>query len=828
MAEHESAAEVFASWYERRRAGADEGEDELCAAHPDIADQLRVHLRALALADEALAVRERPPLVPEQVGPYRVVMEVGSGGMGTVYLAEDAAGAPVALKVLHAHLLHRDGILQRFLREAALGRRVVHDNVVRTIDVGSTTVEGQTVHYLALEYVGGQTLRGLLDEFERIPEELCRHIAREVARALVAIHAAGVVHRDLKPDNILLTADHRVKVTDLGIAYLNEAGLRLSRTGMFVGSLAYAAPEQFRGDGKIDGRADLHALGVTLYELAAGRHPFGDGEPRTAMRRILSEPPRRLGEVNPQVSPFFEEVVHTLLAKTPEGRFASAAELLTVLESAEDGAWWRDRSRAMGAAQGGPHRRARVPAESAVHGRDEELARVRAVFGRAAAGEGQVVLVEGEAGIGKSRLVDEVVARLGAEGEQFDFLCGSFPPGGAATARTAFAEAFRERFGAGGAAGRLARSPSLVPAFDALLRDDRPPPGAAELTRDAVHDCFVQAMRSVAAERPTIVAIEDLHFAPEEGRALFAALSLAVEGHRVLLIGTARPGLPVSWVSGLGRAGNLTRIPLGRLGAADVALLLRDSLGSEKLAADLAPQVAARSDGNPYFAFEILRDLRDAGALRRTPEGNWETPARIAEIRTPASVVGLILARVAELGPDERDLLDAAACCGFEFDATLVADALDVGRIPALRGFARIEQEHRLVHAAADRFVFDHHLVQETLAAALPPPLAAEYHGALGAALERRAGDAVKDPARMPGRTVVALADHFVRGPDPRRALPYLDAALTHLGRSFRNEPMVELIDRALAVPGLVADAERARLLRQRSLRTEPAGRPAG
>jgi len=202
--------------------------------------------------------------------------------MGTVYLAEVTGPAPglssgdrVAVKVLHPHLLADQDSVTRFLREAEVGRAVCHGNVVRTLDAGSAPFKGADVHFLVMEYVEGQTLRGLADELSPIPEDLCRHVGREIAKGLSAIHAAGAIHRDLKPENVLITRDHAVKIMDLGVARLSGEAFRLSLSGVFVGSALYAAPEQFAEDGHgLDGRADLYALGVLLYELAAGRHPY--------------------------------------------------------------------------------------------------------------------------------------------------------------------------------------------------------------------------------------------------------------------------------------------------------------------------------------------------------------------------------------------------------------------------------------------------------------------------------------------------------------------------------------------------------------------------
>ncbi|MCG3135787.1 MAG: Serine/threonine-protein kinase PknD [Planctomycetes bacterium] len=774
-----------------------------------------------------------------ELGPYRLDRELGSGGMGKVWSASVVGDAPglrrgdvVALKIVHPHLLESPQFLQRFLREAQIGQAVVHENVVRTFDCASVEHDGKRVDFLTMEYVEGRTLRELLEELERVPEELCRHIGREVAKGLAAIHAAGVIHRDMKPENVLITKDHVVKVMDLGVARLVDDAARLSQTGSFVGSIHYAAPECFTDGGKsVDGRADLHALGLVLYELACGVNPYFADAIAQILRKVLHEEPRRLGDANPQLSPFYEEAVHCLLAKDPGARFPDAASLAEALERGEESVWWTARARALVEATRKPLRRIRVPRETAVYGREADLATLRGLWEKVRGGDAQIVLVEGEAGIGKSRVVDELVGRLQRDGEDLNFLFGSYPPGGAATAIGAFATAFREQFGEAGledaVRGRLGAAATLAPAFAALLTGAPPPPGSEPLARDSIQSCFVAAARSLAADRPTVLLIDDLHFAPDEARALFAALALAAPGHRILLVGTARPGVDERWLASIRSLQNAHRMPLARLGPKDLAELLADSFKSEHLAAQLGHRIAVKSDGNPFFAFEIIRGLRENHLIALRADGTWASTQAIAEISIPSTVMDLVNARVAGLDEAERNLLDVASCLGFEFDASLAGAALGIGRIPALQTFARVEKRDRLVRASGRNFIFDHHQVQEALYGALPEMLREEYHAALGEAIEARTGAASKDVSQLDGALAADLCGHFLSGAQGDRARRYLDAAFTHFERTFANEAAVKLAERALAVPDLLAGAERARLLVRMTGRLDLLGRRA-
>jgi serine/threonine protein kinase/tetratricopeptide (TPR) repeat protein len=835
--------------------------EDVCFESPELVGEVRdrwLRVRALDAKFDTLfaSSRERSSgearIETPRIPGYVIETVLGRGGMGTVYkarrVAADAATDEfVALKLVHPHLLDAAGLRQRFLREAELGTRVVHDNVVRTLGFGTADVDGAERPFLVMEYVEGQTLRELLAELGRFPEELCRHVGREIANGLSAIHAAGAVHRDVKPENVMIcrTADrdvaerpgaqpreregnvhhretHVVKVMDLGVARLSGAAENLSLPGAFLGSIRYASPEQLRRGGpELDGRADLHALGVVLFELATGRHPFDADEVAAVVRAIVDERPRRAGDANVQLSPFFEEVLACLLEKDRDARFANATELAEVLEQGERSAWWSERSRAIRASTRRSLRRIRVPRETALHGRMDDVARLSALFSRARGGEGQVVLVDGEAGVGKSRLLDEFTALLRESGEDFDVLVGGYAPGGAATANSAFAVAFRDHFGEddldASLAEHLDRAAALAPAFGSLLRGETPPPGHAPLTKDALQTAFIRTTQSLARRRPVIVLIEDLHLAPDEGRALFAAMALAVDRDRVLLVGTARRRLDESWAAEVAALPHASRLSLGRLTREHVAALLSDALGSASLAGDLAPLVFEKSDGNPFFVFEILRDLRECKLLAQALDGAWVATKLIDRLRSPASIRDLIQARVGKLADDDREILHVAACCGFEFDPLLVGQVLQISTLFLLRRLCVLELSHRLVRSAGRSYVFDHHQVQEVIHDGLSQVHREHYHASIAAALEQSTGAAAARVEEIDGALCVELTRHFFDGAQRARALRYFDAAREHLRRIGMVGAADRLAASALEVSGLLSGTRRAEVLLARA-----------
>jgi len=259
-------------------------------------------------------------------GRYQVVERLGAGGMGVVYRAEDTwLGRTVAIKVLRPELAADADFLRRFRREAKAAACLSHPNIVSLFDVG----QDGDLHYLVMEYVPGHTLEQRLDRGPLPPGEAVR-VASLVAAALEHAHSHDVVHRDIKPQNILLAPGGQVKVTDFGIARAGVAST-VTHPGAIVGSVHYLAPEQVQG-APGDQQADVYALGVVLYRMLTGRLPFEGENPISVALKHVHEQPVPLRRLAPRTPPGLEKVVMRALRKDPDERYASAGELLADLQ----------------------------------------------------------------------------------------------------------------------------------------------------------------------------------------------------------------------------------------------------------------------------------------------------------------------------------------------------------------------------------------------------------------------------------------------------------------------------------------------------------------
>ncbi len=335
--------EVFGAALEREPGERAEFLDACCRDDPalrvEVEELLASHSRENILDRPASAAEPDPReeegaegLAGTQLGPYEISAEIGRGGMGVVYLAHDTRlDRPVALKMLSPRLARDARLRERLRREARAAARLTHPGIAT---VYSLEEFGDRICIVS-EYVQGPTLQQYLSG-RKLPFDQVLDIALQIARSLAAAHAEGIVHRDLKPENIIRTDSGTVKILDFGLARVESrngvsSGPRLTQSGMFLGTPAYASPEQLLGSA-VDRNTDIFSLGIVLYEMASGKHPFQDGDSVSLISHILEADVPELAQADPSIPDAFSGIVRRCLKKKPAERFADTRDLVFEME----------------------------------------------------------------------------------------------------------------------------------------------------------------------------------------------------------------------------------------------------------------------------------------------------------------------------------------------------------------------------------------------------------------------------------------------------------------------------------------------------------------
>jgi tetratricopeptide (TPR) repeat protein/predicted Ser/Thr protein kinase len=722
---------------------------------------------------------------------YRIDAQLGEGGMGVVYKAHDTVlDRPVAIKTLYQAMFGDEGI-RRLIREARAAAGLQHPNIVAIHDV----LEDSGTPAIVMEFVHGQTLRDL-----KPPPENLADITVQVLDALEHAHARGIVHRDIKPENIMVTDAGAVKVMDFGLAR-SEGRSRLTQTGLIVGTVAYMAPEQALG-GTLDGRTDLYALGCVLYELVTGRRPFESEDPISVISQHLSVPPVAPRWHNKELPPDWEAIILKLMAKDPAERYTTAAEarraFAALRPALEDGA--APESEFPAAALLGNVQRGRMVA------REAELRELKGYVDLTISGQGQLVAIAGEPGIGKTRLAREglIYARLrgcrvfaGACYEQE----GGVP-------YLPFVEAFQDYLKTTGAAqvadelsGQGAELIKIVPDFaDAV-------PGltasvALEETHerlrlyDAVADFFVQ----VSQRAPVVMLLDDVHWADGATLQLMRHLARRLHGERILLIGTYRDveldrQHPLADVlREMNRERLYQRVLLRRLNADGVRAMIGAMFGVEQVSEEFGALIFRETEGNPFFVEEVLKHLIESGAIYRE-NGGWGRK-KIAEIEVPQSVKEVIGRRLEQVSDTCRQTLTIAAVIGKRFDFDVLVHTADAGEDQVLDSIEEAMRSQLLGEekvGGAVMYDFAHALIRETLYESLSLRRRMRLHQRVGEALE-------SVYAKSTDAVIEDLAFHFVRSPQAEvdKAVGYALRAAEKAQRVHAHEEAVKFYTEAL------------------------------
>jgi diguanylate cyclase (GGDEF)-like protein len=683
-----------------------------------------------------------------------LIAELGRGAATAVYRGR-RGDRQYAIKLLHT--AGGEQASAAFRREAALLARLTHPGLVRIHEVGDAADRP----YLIMDLVVGQSLAQALAAAKPLDEARVVAIAVDVTSALTAAHRTGLVHRDIKPDNIMIDDDGSAKVIDFGLA--SHAGH--TNPDVAVGTFVYAAPEQTGILHRpVDGRSDLYALGVVLFECLTGAPPFVAEDVGELIRMHLSAIPPNVRESRPDVSPEFASIIAKLLAKDPDDRYASGDGVLADLAHLAAG---RGGQPASGI--GDPHP---DDDESGLVGplgpRKDLLQLWRGVL----AGRGGLALIQGAPGSGKSRLAREITAAARRDGHIVLYgksdLNGAVPLAPLRTAVDRFvreiaqlpaaelaAAVERLRNAAGPTAAALR---TLSPALTDLLAIADAPSSEDDRQFDrAVAMLLVGLAESVGG---AVLHLDNLQWWDEGTRRVVRQLVPILRDAPLLLLVTARDdaqsGPAVAEFLAEHEAAVDARLAVRPLDEAAVASLVVRLLGGGRVPADLIASLVARSGGNPMAVEEYIRAVIEAGLIRPY-WGAWLLDsAGLADLALPEDVTDLVVRRVEGLGDLPHQLLTAAAAVGARFDPDLVAEVCSVTPQRALAAFAD-GAEHGLIELApAGGYAFLHERIREALLTLLDTPARRALHQRIAEALER-AGDAGTE-------RVYEAARHYLAG----------------------------------------------------------------
>lgn len=686
---------------------------------------------------------------------YRLDAELGQGGMGIVYRAHDTLlDRAVAVKLLTDAGLGAEG-RARLLREARAAARLNHPNIVGVYDAG----EAENQPFIVMELVEGESLYAQWP----IPLENVVGLAEQICAALDHAHTHGIVHRDLKLENILLTPDGVIKLTDFGLA--RSVASRLTSEGLMLGTVFYLAPELALGQ-PFDGRADLYALGVLLYELVTGKLPFTADEPLAVVSQHLYAPVVPPRAHNDNISDGLNQLIVSLLGKRPEDRPASAREVLSALASIRDkvtgGQGEMGLEHTTLSPSNAEHSRHPVTPElnildrivrGRLVGREREMAEASVFWKQALNGQSHVLLISGEPGIGKSRLVRELAA-LAEMSRAIVLKAECYAEGSAPYAP--IAQMIRGPLQNPAWAGLetlglpdyvLTDLMMLSPDLRARYAKRHLPPNPQLDPQSEQYRLFESVTVATAAltERaPVLLVLEDAHWADSGTLFLLRHLARRLHGRRLLMVLTYREVeideaccLP-DVLHDLNRERLATRIKLTRLTREQTQKLLEVMFG-EDISPELLEGLYRETEGNPFFIEEVCKALLEDGQIYFA-DGRWQRPA-VSELHIPQSIRVTIHARLGKLPTPAQEALRLAAVLGreFDFDTLHTASGLnEEALIEALESAARaqiIEEAHANGHGLT--FAFAHALIPSTLRESMSGPRLRVLHRRAAAAVEQ-------------------------------------------------------------------------------------------
>ena len=755
------------------------------------------------------APETRPPS-PEPTsfanGRYEVKKLLGEGGKKKVYLVHDTfLDRDVAFALIKTERLD-DASRTRFTREArAMGRLGDHPNIMTIYDIGD--YEGQP--YIVIPVMHGGDVEGLIDKApeHRLPVEQAVGIAKAICRGLQYAHGKGIIHRDIKPGNVWLSADGTVKIGDFGLALAVDLS-RLTEEGMIVGTAFYMPPEQAMGC-EVTPKSDLYSLGIMLYEMVTGRPPFvGDTSVAVITQHIDTSLPISPTWHRADLPPGLEALIMQLLEKDPEKRPVSAADVLRSLETIDSGEVSEAPIEEVPTIDRGPlYRRVFV-------GRETELKQLQSAFDAAASGNGSLTMVVGEPGIGKTAICEQLSTYATVRGGKY-LIGHCYEEGSLSLPYLAFVEAMRSyvidretrdlRKELGSGAADVAR---IVSEIREKLKIKPTKSGDPQEEGYRLMQAVTSFLSNAARVQPLLIILEDLHDADKGTLEMLTYVSRNLGKTRLLIVGTYRDvevdrAHPLSAsLAELRRVTTYDRVVLRGLNADEVQRMMNVIAGHD-VPWGLAETVHRQTEGNPLFVQEVLRYLRESGLVtgdyrRWQPAGQTQL-----EMSIPEGLRDVIGKRLSFLSEGCNRILSIAAVIGREFRLDVlqrVASVAEDELFNALReARAAVVVEERSTVGAAVTYRFTHTFFRQTMYEEMIAPERIRTHQQVARVLEETYAARLEEHA-------AELAEHFSYSSDPSdlaKVVSYGEMAAQRALEVYAFAEAVRLLEQALKVQEL-------------------------
>jgi serine/threonine protein kinase/tetratricopeptide (TPR) repeat protein len=728
-------------------------------------------------------------------------MKLGSGGMGSVFKAFDSRlERYVAIKVMHPHLLEDKTSASRFLQEAKAAAKLIHPNIVTIHEIG----ESEAGQYIVMEYIKGMPLNKLLYDTGPLSWKRAIKYAIQVLRGVHSAHTLGIIHRDIKADNIIITDSDNIKILDFGIAKVSSLSGHTNKEDV-LGTTEYMAPEQILNE-EIDARCDVYSAGLVLYQMITGRIPFsGDSTVAVLYNKLNEEaiPPSRFSD---NIPASLDHVILKSIASKKEDRWGSAEIFAKTLENYienfqkneagqvssdfPDLDYMEDKSVASEMEAG---------FNSVFIGRDKEFRQLSQLFEEVKRGNGKTVIMMGETGIGKTALANRF--KKFVEKSDAWILNGACLYKEGMAAYLPYIDALRSFFRNSELKLPLEKREKIKQLIDEripLLREfsERFTTNIGSLkqiegekikhSKNNLLEGITFLISFLASIKPVFIIIDDLQWGDEESIQLFHYLARNSVDSRVFQLGISRTdrydlrrqGKPIYAVdvfARMKREGVSDELELNRLSREETDQLVNMTLGKTLFSDQFYQKIYSMTSGVPFFVLETLHLLKNNATIYLEDEV-WYDRLDWHKVEVPTRVEDVFKRRLSALNEKDRELLQIGSIIGSNIDVMILSKVSGISKINALKKLQKIGQELQIVINTDENFQFEHPLLREMLYQEVPAILCREYHLMIAKELRK------KYKADY-GAFVGDAANHFHKGGDYKSAVSLLHQAGT---RSFK------------------------------------------